>query len=157
MFDLYGGAAATDYNQNNRNWAWFDIEAAAMTVIPTISFPDRHPLNGAKGRGCLSWGFIVRTTVDPNNMLLCPTAKNDQILMRGTVNTPGSSGGATVFFPATLPSPPFVFYWMSPFSTADYYPFAPDPSMWQYGETTSCFVYLDRMTFISNLGGRVVK
>jgi hypothetical protein len=26
VFDPYGGAAATDYNQNNRNWAWFILK-----------------------------------------------------------------------------------------------------------------------------------
>jgi hypothetical protein len=86
-------------------------------------------------------------------MLLCPTKKNDQILMRGQVSTPvGAGSAATVFFPSVLPSPPFVFFWpsVSPFITAQ--PFYQDE--WSFGEVSQVAIYNDRLVFSNSFGSR---
>ncbi len=97
-------------------------------------------------------GIDVRTTADPNNMLLCPTKKNDQILMRGQVTTSGAGASVTVFFPSVLPSPPFVFFWPSVSSSFAAQPFY--QSAWVYGEISQVVVFNDRAVFSNDQGAR---
>jgi hypothetical protein len=83
----------------------------------------RHPLDGSYGAWLSKPGIDVRTTTDPNNMLISPSAKNEQILMSGVVAV-GAGGAVNVFYPEDLSSPAFVQYIISTSGGAIFYPMA---------------------------------
>jgi hypothetical protein len=67
----------------------------------------QHPVDGSFGAWMSIPGVDVRSTVDPNLMLISPLKKNEQILMSGGV---GVAAGAdeVVYYTETLSVAPFV-------------------------------------------------
>jgi hypothetical protein len=72
----------------------------------------RHPLDGSYGAWLSKPGINVRSTVDPDLMLISPSKKNEQILLSGMVVI-GAGGTATVFYPENFSSIPFVQFYSS--------------------------------------------
>lgn len=99
-------------------------------------------------------GIDVLSTVDPNHMLLCPVKKNDQILMRGFAQTSSANQQVTVYFPTTLQSPPFVFFWGSVSGDTMHYPFNIFKTGFVFNESYKVTIYTDRMVFENSAGGR---
>ena len=82
----------------------------------------KHPLDGSYGLWLSLPGIDVTTTTDRNSMLICPIAKNEQVMMSG-VSAVASGASVDVLFPAALPSPPYAAFYFSPSASAIYYPF----------------------------------
>jgi hypothetical protein len=88
----------------------------------------RHPLDGSYGAWMSKPGVEVRATTDPNNMLISPLKKNEQILLSGLVGV-GAGGDATIFYPENYSSIPFVQTFVSNQGGAIIYPpafYSPD-------------------------------
>lgn len=112
-------------------------------------FIGTHPLLGTKGMWLSVPTVDVTTATLQSQFLLSPDYKNEQIIMTGSVALP-SLGSATVFFPETLPSPPYIAYWSSESSTFIGFPYH---RLVNYnGYAVDANVLLDRILFVNGTG-----
>lgn len=105
----------------------------------------KHPLNSSYGVWLSKPGVDAESTVDPDNFLIAPGAKNEMVLMVGQ-----AANGATVFFPETLTDKPFVYFWPVYPGYNEYYPF-PTFVVTKFGGTV-CTVTPSYMSFSDSSG-----
>lgn len=92
----------------------------------------------------------VTTATLESQFLLSPNFKNEQIIMTGSVLI-GNMGTATVFFPETLPSPPYIPFWSSESATTLQIPFSRGVDY--NGYAINAQILTDRIVFVNGTAG----
>lgn len=81
-----------------------------------------HPLSGEAGVWMSKAGIDVRSTLSPDNFLLMPSRKFEQIVLAGEVYLPVGSSIFDIYYGATLTKFPYIFIQPSTSPSVIYYP-----------------------------------